>query len=159
MIGAFIELPHPGNPKDGLPVGYVIQESGCWDWVATPRKNGYAYLCFQGREVPAPRYVYELLVAAVPAGMVLDHLCRNRRCVNPAHLEPVTPYQNTMRGTSPPALGATRTHCTQGHRLGLGNVHPCMESLGQRTCRECTRIRARVRRRSGVPRGTIGVAA
>ena len=82
------------------------QESGCWIWTGTrTRDGGYGQIRLPGLYAPligpmrlAHRVAYELLVGPIPAGLVLDHLCRNRRCVNPAHLEPVTQRVNIQRG-------------------------------------------------------------
>ncbi len=75
----------------------------CWVWTAATT-NGYGYLQIggrQGRRVQAYKLAYEWLVGPVPAGLQLDHLCRNRRCVNPSHLEPVTQLENLLRGNHP----------------------------------------------------------
>lgn len=77
-----------------------IPFTGCWWFVELGRenRNGYARLRWQGRELMAHRLSYEAHVGPIPDGLVLDHTCRNRCCVNPAHLEPVTVQVNTLRG-------------------------------------------------------------
>lgn len=73
------------------------QEGGCWLWVGTVDR-GYGLLSVDGKTVRAHRYSYETLVGPIPDGLQIDHLCRNRGCVNPAHLEPVTQVENIRRG-------------------------------------------------------------
>src|SRR5262249_20449266 len=80
--------------------------SGCWRWIGAINAEGYDTL---HRDL-AHRIVYELLVELIPAGLTLDHLCRNRSCVNPGHLEPVPLAINVLRGESPPARNARKTH-------------------------------------------------
>ena len=72
----------------------------CWLFVEKGRenRNGYSRVRYQGRELMAHRVVYELLIGPIPEGLFLDHLCKMRACCNPAHLEPVTPKENTYRG-------------------------------------------------------------
>lgn len=70
----------------------------CWTWTGGDSGNGYGKVRFQGKMHMAHRLIYTLLIGEIPEGMVLDHLCRNRRCVNPHHLEPVTVKENTHRG-------------------------------------------------------------
>src|SRR5690349_8969939 len=86
--------------------------TGCWDWLGAPRGNGYGGFAWDGRKsIAAHRASWQLLRGPIPSGLTLDHLCRNRRCVNPAHLEPVTMRENILRGIGPSAQCAKKTHC------------------------------------------------
>lgn len=76
----------------------VDEASGCWVWTAARTSKGYGQFRIGPRPVRAHRYAYTLLVGPIPDGLQLDHLCRNRLCVNPGHLEPVTNWENTLRG-------------------------------------------------------------
>ncbi|NEE06902.1 HNH endonuclease [Streptomyces sp. SID7499] len=117
---------------------------GCWLWTAaTFKATGYGQFREGGRGSrvrTAHRVAYELLVGSVPAGLQLDHLCRNRRCVNPAHLEPVTNRENGLRGTSFAAVNAAKTHCVRGHAFDTDNTLTS-PATGHRRCRACARER------------------
>jgi hypothetical protein len=122
---------------------------GCWEWTSTaktrPDRYGYGLYStrINGRRVQlVHRIAWELLRGPIPAGMQLDHLCRNRLCVNPDHLEPVTNRENTLRGTSPAARNALKTHCKHGHQLTPENIRD-RGGLNGRECRECIRRRRR----------------
>jgi hypothetical protein len=111
--------------------------SGCWVIDGWLNAEGYGQFSVNNRCRLAHRAVYELLVGAIPPGMQLDHLCRVRRCVNPAHLEPVTNRENSMRGTGFSALNAAKTHCPKGHAYSVTNTR--VDKLGKRFCRACQR--------------------
>lgn len=83
--------------------------TGCWIWQMKPGSRGYGVLQRDGLKIPAHRWVYENCKGPIPAGLDLDHLCRNKICVNPAHLEPVTQTENTRRGRSTKLTAATAT--------------------------------------------------
>ena len=107
----------------------------CWNWVGTLSPAGYGRITEADRtEHLAHRWAYETLTQqAIPKGMHIDHLCRNRACVNPDHMEVVPGAVNVMRGFGPPAKNARKTHCQYGHEL------PQQGEFYDRTCRECRR--------------------
>lgn len=124
----------------------VDPKTGCWIWIASEKGNGYGQFSdAEGRVRSAHRVAYELFIGAIPEGLQIDHLCRNRACVNPSHMEPVTNKENTLRGVGFAAVNAAKTHCAAGHPYSADNTY--VTSLGHRQCRECRRIfdKSRVR--------------
>lgn len=128
------------SPSDRWHANAIHSKTGCWIWRGRPDKNGYGHLKINGRGVKAHRYGYELLVGPIPDGMQLDHLCRNRLCVNPTHLEPVTSRENTLRGQTLAASQAAQTHCIHGHPLFGENLRMCGR---KRVCRTCNSTNAK----------------
>jgi hypothetical protein len=101
------------------------------------QNKGYGAFMVGGRNVRVHRWAYETLVGPIPDGLVIDHLCRVRNCVNPDHLEPVTHRENIRRGEAG-AWNRVKTHCPQGHEYTPENTR---YSGTTRNCRECQRIR------------------
>lgn len=121
--------------------------SGCWPWLRSGSK-GYGRLVVRGVRKLAHRYFYEEMRGPIPSGLTLDHLCRNRACVNPWHLEPVTVRDNVLRGNGLSAVNARKTHCKRGHEFTEENTrHLSYRPVGRgRICRACERRRDRRRR-------------
>lgn len=118
-------------------------ETFCWIWTAGLDAHGYGQFGFNKKPTKAHRVAYEELVSPPPSGMALDHLCRVRNCVNPAHLEPVSIGENVRRGDGVSARNAKKTHCPSGHELQGENL--IVEKSGTRRCKECHYRRNRER--------------
>jgi hypothetical protein len=115
----------------------VERTETCWIYSGALNQSGYGVARYQGRMTVVHRLAYQELVGPIPEGLELDHLCRVRNCVNPAHLEPVTHAENTLRGIGPTAQNARRTECLQGHPLMGPNLY--LRPDGRRECRTCKR--------------------
>lgn len=129
--------------------GLESQPAGCWAWTGASDPDGYGKLRMRGHDAPylrAHRLSYEALRGPVPDGLQLDHLCRNRWCVNPAHMEPVTSRENTLRGLGRTAQNARKTHCPQGHPLDGPNLSGSCLRSGHRRCLTCRNEGQRRRR-------------
>ncbi len=121
-----------------------IDASGdCWEWDGFVRSDGYARGFHNGRRDYVHRLIWEILVGPIPKGLDIDHLCRNRSCVNPDHLEPVTRGENLRRSHATiQAQETRRTHCPQGHAYSAANTY-VSPGGSRRNCRTCKRERRR----------------
>ena len=136
-----------GHPTKPRPIEERFWEKvdaagDCWEWTACRNEHGYgSFVTERPKKVKAHRMAWELLVGPIPDGMVLDHLCRNPRCVNPDHLEVVTQRINMLRGYGIARRAANATHCPQGHPYNAENT--AYTKKGHRACRACILARSR----------------
>lgn len=122
-----------------LKARFAVDESGCWLWTGVLDGNGYGCVQLAAyRNRGAHRVAYEAFSGPIAEGLQLDHLCRTRRCVNPAHLEQVTSRENTLRGESFAACNARQTHCRRNHLFTPENTYVWRN---MRHCRSCRRVR------------------
>lgn len=117
----------------------IAKTDSCWIWEAAISGIGYGTFWSGTAYVKAHRFSYELVNGPIPEGLYLDHLCKCKLCVNPAHLEAVTFRENLMRGDSPPAINNRKDLCHLGHPLSGDNVS--VRSNG-RMCLICERARS-----------------
>jgi len=123
-------VPAPGLPVPPKPPGECIMHTGNYN------KDGYGRVrTGHSRHTPAHRAAWEKERGPLPRGVHLDHLCRNRGCINLAHLEPVTPRINILRGTAPAAINARKAKCMHGHALTGSNL--LVDKDGHRKCATC----------------------
>jgi hypothetical protein len=115
----------------------VDKTGECWLWTASTSRLGYGMFSVGDRMIGAHRIAYELIVGPIPEGLVIDHLCFTRNCVNPDHLEPVTQTENLRR------MGGRKTHCPHGHEYTVENSY--INRDGTKACRTCHRESGRRR--------------
>lgn len=129
----------------------VDRTDACWHWRGSVNNHGYGLFSIGRRysNYYAHRVAYSLVRGQIPHGLTIDHLCRNRLCVNPDHLEPVTNAQNVLRGVGWTARNARVTHCPQGHPYSGSNLHIryCLENGSRRPVRRCKACRRDYMRR------------
>jgi len=125
-----------GAPLDvRIRAGSKQDANGCWIWQNGRNVKGYGTMGVGQKHKLAHRVSYEVVNGKIPDGLVMDHLCRNPSCVNPAHLEAVTSRENALRGIGPTAINAKKTHCNRGHPLSGDNLY--RYPSGGRQCRTC----------------------
>ena len=105
---------------EGITKRFNIDSNGCWNWKGTIDTTGYAVLNINGKRQYAHRIMYQLMVGPIYSNWLqIDHLCRNRKCVNPAHLELVTSRENSLRGNHPLFTLHREKKCKRGHDLSI----------------------------------------
>jgi hypothetical protein len=119
----------------------VEKTEGCWNWVGARNAQGYGHFRLNGWIQKAHRVSLMLAGRPVPNDLTVDHLCLNKSCVRPNHLEIVTAGENSLRGGNPPAQNARKTHCMRGHELAPDNL--IKTNTRSRWCRTCHNERSR----------------
>lgn len=115
---------------------YIVDANGCWRWQRTLDRDGYGRFKMPDGTYPMAHKASVLLHGGeVPVGKQVDHLCRVRDCVNPSHLEVVTPGVNVLRSNGLAAINAKKTVCKSGHLLDSANTY--VTPNGRRNCRTC----------------------
>ena len=147
----------PASLKEMFERCMYVPFTGCWEWTGTLAGDGYGRVPSgkRGVSIPAHRLAYEYANGPIPEGLQIDHLCRIKRCINPDHLEAVTPSINVLRGLVPitasihmkalraKQIAIPRTHCPRGHELIGENViveRQHRDGTLTRKCRECRRL-------------------
>lgn len=138
VLLAEVNASAPSGPTARL-LRRTTEVGGCWLWQGGLKENGYGAFGVEGKKVHVHRWSYAQFVGPIPEGYEVDHLCRVRNCINPAHLEAVTLAENRARRV------AAHTHCPRGHSLSGDNVRPQRDRQGYvtRVCRICERSRKR----------------
>ena len=128
---------HQSRTTKGTLDNYIVTASGCHEWQGFVRKDGYGSI---GRR-KVYRLAYEAVHGTIPKGLTIDHLCRNKRCMNVDHLEAVSQKVNNDRGETPSGINGRKTHCPAGHPYDEANtrIHPDARGRLHRQCRACDR--------------------
>ena len=121
----------------------VVCPTSCWMWGGHIDRYGYGKKTLRRRVVQAHRLTWMMMRGEIPTHLQIDHLCRVRSCVNPAHMELVTSRENTLRGLTLPATNARKSECLRGHQFTAENIY--WSKTGKRNCKACVAIRERAR--------------
>ena len=124
----------------------IDKTNSCWNWIGSIQNDGYSAFWLHGKSISAHRLSYELFIGKIPNDMVIDHLCRNRKCVNPKHLECVTQRINLLRGNTIQSENAMKTECKNGHPLSDNNLDKSQLRHGHRVCKICLNEYRRLKR-------------
>lgn len=130
-------MPRPINSVPRMMENSIQIVNGCWSWTGPVGHNGYGKCAINKKSKLAHRVFYQHFKGEIQSGNQIDHLCKNRLCVNPEHLEEVTAKENNLRSESPSAINAKKTHCINGHEFTVENTY--VSKLGRRNCRACAR--------------------
>lgn len=143
----------PANTIDRMMrLNVIVSPSGCWEWTGKIADNGYGHTSINGQSHLAHRAFYTSFKGEIGEGLTIDHLCRNRKCVNPDHLEAVSHRENNLRGPQNPAsINHAKTHCVHGHELSGANLH--IRRRGSNVSRVCKRCRAEATARYNARKG------
>lgn len=132
---------YPQNGPMPLKVRFaksISKVRGCWVWQGQQYPNGYGLITVKGKTKLPHRVSYEVFKGPIPRGLEIDHLCRNRMCVNPDHLEAVTRQENQLRSNSVSGINARKTHCKNGHEFTEKNTYHRPDRPHHRMCRKCS---------------------
>lgn len=125
----------------------IVLVGECWVWTGSRKGSGYGQVWIDNAVRAAHRVIWEMLRGPIPSGLTMDHLCRQKPCVNPSHLEPVTLLENIMRSDTITAIYARRNTCSRGHNYQeMGTVR---DKGGKRRCYKCTAIHRATARAKG----------
>lgn len=128
----------------------VVVTKSCWIYTDCGDWLGYGRMTVDGHQIRPHRFAYELFIGHIPKGLVIDHLCRNRKCVNPNHLDLVTQRENVLRSpTAPASINARQTHCKRGHPLSGDNIKIYNGRRNCLTCRDEYNAKQRIKRQKG----------
>lgn len=124
--------------KDNFSKAYDIdKDTGCWNWNRSLLQNGYGQVWDGERRVTAHSLSYRIYVGDIVDNNVVDHICRNRKCVNPKHLRQITSAKNVLIGEGVTALNARKTHCVNGHEFTEKNTYIVKKRNNGRYCKQC----------------------
>lgn len=126
---------------------FTISQNGCWEWIAYIDNNGYGRISINSKSRLAHRVMYMITNKKLNKSLEIDHLCKNRKCINPKHLEEVEAIENTKRGDAW-LYNINKTHCRKGHQYDKDNTY--IYSDGRRACRKCDRLRPSRYKKKGV---------
>lgn len=129
------------NPKKFLKERVSIDQSGCWNWKLYTRKDGYGQITTkQGVDV-AHRTAYMVFIGEIPNDLVVDHLCRNRKCINPKHVELVSRGENVLRGETGAGINSRKKVCLNGHPFSKENTYIRVQKKNGKLARNCKACR------------------
>lgn len=113
-------------------------DNGCWIWTGAMQSNGYGTAVVGYKQTTAHRHIYQATFGGLSKDLQLDHLCRNRACVNPNHLEPVSQRENILRGNGVAAINSKKTVCKNGHQYNEHNTYQRIRNgRPERDCKVC----------------------